>query len=297
MNERERMLRVAIGQLEDFAQEHSCPIYDISESRGDLTGSGFFLKLDGQLILVTAAHVLENIRSGSLYLPGQGTFVPLEGHLRTTLQYDTDGRPRYGLDIAWVVLSSKCAESVSAQPLGAEDLDPNDIPRVQVHYGFAGFPASQNKPRPNPATQLRPGFVSTEKGCRTFLPKSVFCAGLPANDSVYAALNLRKECHFAMTFDRRHMIARDLKEQTAPDPHGMSGGPVWRLGGYQEIERGLLQPRIIALAVEYHAPIDALVGVRISLLVGAMRNMLDGAVRLPVSRLVKVNVQTRVSEV
>jgi hypothetical protein len=199
MNEREKAMRTAISELEDFAQVHSCPIYDISESKGDLIGSGFLLKLDSQLVLITAAHVLENIRSSDLYLPGHGTIVPLEGQLHTTLRYETGGRPNYGLDFAWVVLSPRCAESVSAQPLTAEDLDPNDIPRIQVHYGFAGFPASQNKPRPDPATESRPDFASTEKGCRIFLRKSVFYAGLPASDSVHLALNYRKESHFAMT--------------------------------------------------------------------------------------------------
>jgi hypothetical protein len=79
-----------------------------------------------------------------------------------------------------------------------------------------------------------------------------------------------------------------------PDPHGMSGGPVWRLGSYREIEGGFGLPRVIAVAIEYHAAMNTLVGVRISLLVEAMRGTLDGATHLPVSRLVRVNLQTRI---
>jgi hypothetical protein len=75
------------------------------------------------------------------------------------------------------------------------DLDVNDLPAGRTLYGFAGFPASQNKARPR----------------HKFRQRRIIYTAVPALDKVYRALRYDRRTHFAVNFDREHMVARDLQ--------------------------------------------------------------------------------------
>lgn len=276
MHEREERIRERIAEREAYAQTRACPIYGISGSKGQLVGSGFLLKVHDKTLLVTAAHVLDAKRESVLHVPGPGRLVPFEGQAYTTRDRDGSGPPNYRQDLAFIVLLPDSTAAIAGcEVLTGADLDVNDLPAPQTLYGFAGFPGSQNKPRPG----------------RVFRRSSVIYTATPAPEGVYRKLRYDRRTHLAVNFDRQHVVTPSLQVATAPDPHGVSGGPVWRLGALSDIEAGVGKPMVVALAIEWWRPLKALVGLRMSLVVEGIRKVLPEAASLfPLNEHVKVNV-------
>ncbi len=251
--EREEQLRRRIAQVEDTAQSAACPIYGIKDRDATLVGSAFLLNVSGDMVLVTAAHVLEWKREYALHAPGDSIAVPFEGTAYRTTASGIDGKPDFKQDIAFVVLTSPAMVS-GARVLRVDDLDTNDFPAHQTLYGFVGFPETQNRPKPG----------------RRLRPSSVIYTSVPASGSVYSNLGYDQRTHFAVEFEREHLLSRNLQVATGPKPYGISGGPVWRLGNLADIEAGKAAPKVIGIGIEWHNELRVLVGVRMSLVIEAM---------------------------
>jgi len=80
--------------------------------------------------------------------------------------------------------------------------------------------------------------------------------------------------HFAMNFDRMYMLNEAGQDVAVPKPHGMSGGPVFRLGTFAQIEEGRAQPHIIAFGIEWHREHRILLGVRVAVVLNAIAQLL-----------------------
>jgi len=275
MPEREQLMRKRIAELEDYAQMRACPIYGISEHEGHLIGSGFLLKVGAKTLLISAAHVLDAKPELVLHGPGVGMLAPIEGQRYSTCEYDQNGQPNYKLDIAFVVLRPESEMAIAAEVLSPADLDVNDLPAPRTLYGFTGFPGRKNRPRPR----------------RKFRRSSLIYTATHAPDNVYREIRYQRRTHLAINFDPERMLTRDLRRTTAPDPPGVSGGPVWRLGAFSDIEAGLAKAVVVAIAIEWRRQIKALVGVRISLVVEMIRKAVPEAAGLfPRTEHVKTNV-------
>lgn len=122
------------------------------------------------------------------------------------------------------------------------------------------MPASENQPT---------GYV--------FDGKSYFYGGLPAPEEEYnrfSYFDYRFATHFIMKFEREAMIDETSRLTGVPEPKGMSGGPVFRLGSFSEIEDGTASPRVIGVFTEWWADRKVLVAVRIALVVDCIRQLL-----------------------
>ena len=74
------------------------------------------------------------------------------------------------------------------------------------------------------------------------------------------------------------------------EPPGMSGGPVWRLGSFQEVQAETATPKVIGIAITWSEDLCVLSAVRMAVIVAAMRQALpDLATHLPVPTYVGVN--------
>lgn len=132
------------------------------------------------------------------------------------------------------------------------------FPAAQTLYGFVGFPGSENQALPDYKFQMN----------------SFYYGGQPANDVKYARLGYDRRTHFIMNFERDRMTDHAGNQVEVPEPYGMSGGPVFKLGTFAEIDSGAARPRVIAATIEWWEKLEVLVGVRISLLSEAIRQLL-----------------------
>jgi hypothetical protein len=162
--------------------------------------------------------------------------------------------------------------------LTPDDLDLNDRPAAQTLYGFAGFPGDENMPLPE----------------YKLLRKSYYYGGQPAEEKDYQFLGVLPETHFVMKFERGQMVDRSGAVVAVPEPGGMSGGPVWKLGTFQEVDSGAARKKVIGITIEWWENRNILVGVRIGVAVEAMRQTLPKlASHLPETRYLKVNVDLK----
>ena len=143
---------------------------------------------------------------------------------------------------------------VQVNRIGADDIDRSDSPQRFTGYGFAGYPSSQNKPRPGRKLRMSSSIVTV----------------VPVEESRYAEVGAHPLIHFAGDFKRDEVLGRSGKRVTAPDPHGMSGGGVWRLGKYQELEHQPVKPSLIGIGIEFRKENRLLLGIRATFLVASL---------------------------
>jgi hypothetical protein len=251
-------LREAALPYERHLQRYVCPIYGVGKTGAYSIGSGFLLRLSSATLLVTAGHVLHKIGEFQLQMPAGSRIVPIEGEPhahRVRLQGPT---PDYGYDVAFVLLHiDEMLSPPSTPALTPTDLDLADIPAPQTAYGFIGIPGSENQ---------------EQNGI--FDGKSYFYGGLPAERDRYQLLQYHSATHFIMKFDHLRMLDEDGTDIQVPDAHGMSGGPVFRIGGFEDIRSAAAKPRLIAITTEWWPQFNVLVGVRIGVVIDAIRQLL-----------------------
>jgi hypothetical protein len=77
-----------------------------------------------------------------------------------------------------------------------------------------------------------------------------------------------------MKFDRTYMLNDAGRDAAVPKPHGMTSGPVFKLGTFAQIEEGNAQPRVIAFGIEWRKEQKVLLGVRIGVVLDAIAQLL-----------------------
>lgn len=278
MERRANQFEAKVRQLEDRVQKYVCPIYGVRGRDGQPIGSGFLLKLSDKMLLLTAAHVLHARHDFTLEMPGQTRIVPFGGAAYWTGPHRPSAKPDFEHDIAFMVLDlEKMLEPPSIPPLRPRDLDVGDLPRSQTAYGFVGFPGSEN--------QALPGYQ--------FQQSTFYYGGQPSPLTKYKLLGIDPRSHFVMAFQRDRMIDREGNLTSVPEPRGMSGGPVFRLGTFPQIDGWRAHPRVIALTIEWWEKFEVLVGVRVALITEAIRQLLpEYAAELPQGVHVRANVST-----
>jgi hypothetical protein len=86
----------------------------------------------------------------------------------------------------------------------------------------------------------------------------------------YGSLGLNPTAQFAGEFSRNKQLDSEKRVVVGPEPHGISGGGVWRLGTPGQFATRTNAERLVGLGIEYRASRSVLVGVRISLVVAAL---------------------------
>lgn len=265
---RSRALRYE-GEVLQFA----CPISGVAlhphagQRHIDISplGSGFLLRLSSYTILVTAAHVLDLRFAYQLQIPGATRFVPLRGMFYSTGPEEPVEAPSFGFDLGFVVLdTAQMLEPPSTPTLDANAMDPSDFPAQRIAYGFVGYPLTQNRP---------------EKG---YFRRNVLFLGGVSPRQGYSATKLSPREYVLLTFDRKHMLGEDGADSTSVVPTGISGGPIFKLGSYDDIESGVAHPRVVGVATDWRNEYKLLQGTRIALLIELLRTVLpDTYAELP----------------
>jgi hypothetical protein len=58
--------------------------------------------------------------------------------------------------------------------------------------------------------------------------------------------------HHGIAYHKKKMIARNGNIQPPPDPHGVSGGGLFRLGTFDDIKNNASTPALVGIAIEDH---------------------------------------------
>jgi hypothetical protein len=181
-------------------------------------GTGFLLNTGRDHVLVTAAHVLDGMKSGKSY------YFYVAPTLKRTLagraliaKLPPTGRRKDDLiDVAVVVLAGN-RDELPPFPLVEKDSMPLDIvaalasPRIHKRYAFLGFPAS------------KANVNRVVKGVRS-ASYAYLSASAPAD--VYLRLGLEEAYHIVLPFAKRKVFTLEGRKFNFPKPNGMLWQPI-----------------------------------------------------------------------
>lgn len=224
---------------EDQTTRYVIPLYAIDENNERYSlGSAVLLKIKDKKFLSSAAHVFDENKNPknptNIEIPGKNTFIPIPGQVLKTGLPASGKREDDPYDIAVVQLNDDIAEQLNHHEfLTINQVDPSDKPYKQSLYTFTGYPGTKQKMPKGDALTLEPVRYTSMP-----LPPEKYPSGFQLGP------------HHAIDFDKKKMIARNGKLQTPPDPHGVSGGGLFRLGTFNEIKNGQATPTLVGIAIE-----------------------------------------------
>ncbi len=255
MDETKKRLRENLRQAEHRVQNAVCPIYGINDrDKPQLVGSSILLRLPTRALLVTAAHVLDENKRTTLYVGGAEQLVQLVGPSYRVLP-PASGRQGDTLDFGFIDISDTAPDQwIRYRFVTPNDLDVDDVPVAHTLYGFVGYPETRNRPLLG----------------RKFQLSSTAFVLVPSALEPYTALGLNPLTHFVGEFDQQKQFDAKKGIVTGPDPHGISGGGVWRMGQPSEFANGTNAERLIGIGIEYRKSKNVLIGVRLALAVSAI---------------------------
>lgn len=252
-------LYLGINKKLERLPKGSIPLYEGKGTKytPELTGTGFGIHVGTFKMLITAGHVTDRLTDKQFYVPDHDQLRRFDcrihrfGHAETSRSQDP-------IDISVIDLDEQQAYRLSAYHFfKLEDLEHRHFLAPDCHYAFVGYPATKNQGK----------FKATQVGTHLFR-----YFGMSIGSDKHVALNRPSETHLGIAFEK-NCIGSDLKPFTAPDPHGMSGCPVWSLGMAPEIVdvANTKVPLISGMGIEWRD--HALVAVRACLILQVIRTL------------------------
>ena len=253
-------LESAITELAGRLVNHVVPLFSIPPGkRPVLIGTGLLVSGKSGTFLVSAKHVIDHAKPPSrLYFYSETRELrQLTGHVRYPF---TPANEKDRLDVAIVALpkgTPTVFRSIWKIPIPLEQLAPNRIPRKSHHYLAIGFPKSRSRADPS-NMQVR----SEPHGFQV----------VSSSEASYRALGLREDSHIVMNLNIKEMRFPDGSLRPIPDPHGMSGSPLWLLfddGGPNDPAR----TPVLGVVIEYHKQSNLLVATDIGIALDLIREI------------------------
>lgn len=212
-------------------------------------GSGLFTRVSDRLYLITARHVLKEWREAVPLCFDRGPneqIRQLEGS--EYFVRDSTGKE---VDAAVVQLSVRASAEINeALVVPISLLKDEANAHDESRYAVAGYPVATNR---DAVARENPEITPSLYGVVTTAAVDLDLSRLHKSPSDYLALNWNRKA--AYSFEGRKL--------PGPKLHGLSGAPIWRIGGDQPFVAGIL--------IEHHqGNSKIIVGVRSHLILRAI---------------------------
>lgn len=245
------------------------PVYRGQGRQETLVGSGILLAISGVKFFCTAAHVFDALAKTPLVLHGEGPshLVKTQAHV-TEVPSTGRGDDKYDLLIDRFE-SDRAKWFGGYRFITVSQIDQNEIPDYRtLLYTFAGYPASANRGRGE--------------------PKLATYTDGPLPPEKYETYGFTPNIHLITGFNKKQMIDVAGKTVTPTDPHGISGGPVWRLSYPSGDQHFVFRPKLVGIGLEYRP--DALIALRLAFVLETIRSLYpEVSVGIPRSQWIGVN--------
>lgn len=230
-----------------------CPLWLRQGKAPEAIGSATLLKIGENSFALTAAHVLEEFTDQPVLVGTQAGFLPLVGEVNTSSPPDMT-------DNAFVRLNPEIANWLAAEYLflSLDQVDVYDLPTAGFGYEFLGVPY-RKVCRFNKRLFRFPVYSYTST--------SISNAG-------YQSLGISPFSHVVVDFVPRRVRNGAGRRITAPNPQGMSGGPVFSKPLITPGTSTNVAKRLVALAIEHRKGV--LIGIRIGLVLELLRRTYPG---------------------
>ena len=175
-------------------------------------GTGVYLKLNGDVYLLTAAHVIDGSEPGQLLIPGPHHLIPITGNMYASFIGDEE-RHNDSADFALFRLSASCKKSLNHH-FSPFPQTRTELLTSSLELGccsISGYPASKST---NKAGQLTSEIYSFR--------------GVAAKEQTYEKLGLDPAVNIIIHYDRnRTVYPGTLRPFPGPALNGVSGGAIF----------------------------------------------------------------------
>jgi hypothetical protein len=244
----------ALEKVKKIALQCIVPIIDCNDEYNlHVIGSAVLLNYNSRIFLVTASHVIPDDNNKTYFLPCEKSRMPLGGH--TMRMKSNDGDDKH--DLLLIALYEDIVNGLSNfTAIKVQDVD------IQKTYGFNenvalfGYPTSRNR--------------KNRKSIQNFYIQGLMERTAP--DAAYQNEKYSTDINILVNFERDNCLTSDLKGTTHPDPHGMSGGGVWRLFGPND-RYCPSEPYLIGIILEKSKYEKYVVAVKLGYVINALNKL------------------------
>jgi len=240
-----------VADAEDRTAKYVIPLYATDEDgQRYCLGSAVLLQINKTRFLLSAAHVFDENKNPNhatnIEIIGNTHLVPISGSVIKSPLPPSGKRTDDHFDIVVIPLTNDLAAELERFTfLDSTQVDPSDKPYKQSLYTFTGYPSTKQK-------LVKAGTLTIE---------AVRYTGMPLHPEQYPT-GFALGPHTGIDYSKKQMIARTGKVQSPPDPHGVSGGAIFRLGTFEEIANGTSTETLVGIAIEDHK--TSLIGTNIT---------------------------------
>ena len=247
------------------------PIYIETEipKRTMQIGTGIFLDFRNTPILLTAAHVTDDLKNGELLVPTRDGLRPIEGYMAHIDLPPEIPRSEDNVDIAYYRLSSNFATLMCFEfwPLPPTKIEIIPTALKLSVCSITGFPSSKSK--------------KNNEGTHT---SNIFSyRGVLASQETYKEHSLRPEQNILINFNRKNAVSpEDMNKVVPPSPKGLSGGAIFAWPDGEEISEDWTLPKLVGIFHSYKQNSGLMIGTSLisvvaAITLGEMKNY-DGVV-------------------
>jgi hypothetical protein len=255
-----KTLWVSLESVTDGIYRRVCPLYGFDHrDHIYVVGSAVPFNCDGFRFLVSAAHVCIGQHGQPVPLFTMGAERPW-ALLGTRYSWEYRATETPDIDVAVITLEDACASDLEAYYQFTTPSDVAEIgPRTPAtHFFVAGYPATRNRVR-----SLRDGLPS----------KATFLVARSVGDLEDLRLaDKAQEHHFSLLLPAEPIRRLNADRFHLPQPHGMSGGGVWRFE-VDRCEHLISTPRLVGISIEYHKNYRAFVATRVQAAIPLARDL------------------------
>lgn len=258
--------------------KHITAIYRVDAAGNpEQFGTGVFLNIGDSYFLVTAAHVLDENKDSTLYIPGNksGNLVILEGDSFKSVA-DGGNRDNDRTDVGVVALKPSLIEEIdpnSFLPVSRTDVD--DIGKRTEVYIAMGYPAKKNE--------------NLNLVRKTFKRRPACYTANILPDAKLDEVCVHRGSHLLLAFNKKHSRDTTGRDITAPDPYGMSGGPLWRFDIYPDHQP---TSRLVGILIEWRNEVAGILALRMPIVLAGIAHQYPKlGVFIPNTTTVNVSVQ------
>lgn len=219
---------------------HCVPLFHYDKKRSpEICGSSLLLQNVDRMYLVTAAHVLDPLRVNEpiFFYSDSENIIQIGGSFHSSSPHLKNERNGDKVDIAIWRIPDECISMMSTyQPVPISQLKPDGADRRGKTYGVVGYPCT----------------LSKADFLKKTLTTKVLCYYNPAFElSEYGKFGFDAKTHIIVKYDRKRVVSPNGDQQISPDPHGLSGSPLWIFFDQSREERVWMEP-IVGIVVEHN---------------------------------------------
>ena len=207
------------------------PIYlQNSPDQFELLGSSVLIRIASQSFLITAAHVMDIAKEKPLFITGTDSLINPEAQFYSTRKPLSGDRKDDKLDLAVVPLDEDIVNKLehSCLFLGLDGIDTAERSEPHSYYITIGYPGTKQPKQKGNQLDYIPMTLGT----------------IEVSVGKYQHYGINPNTNLLLRFNKKKVHSK-LRLETAPNPHGMSGGGVWRVDSPSDCAR------LVAIQHEY----------------------------------------------